>query len=91
MFGLCTGVQKGKKVFNLFKKKPKGTLVELAIDGMHCTSCSMNVDGELENLDGVYFAHTSYAKQKTVIDYDPTKTNLNAIKRVIIDLGYTLK
>lgn len=78
-------------MFEFFKKKPKGTVVELGIDGMHCTSCSMNVDGELENLDGVYSASTSYAKQKTVVEFDPTKTNLNAIKQVIAGLGYTIK
>lgn len=78
-------------MFDFLKKKPKGTVIELGIDGMHCTSCSMNVDGELENLDGIYSASTSYAKQKTVVEYDPAKTNLNAIKQVIVDLGYTIK
>ena len=78
-------------MFDFLKKKPKGTVAELGIDGMHCTSCSMNVDGELENLTGVFSASTSYAKQKTVVEYDPTQTNLKAIKKVITDLGYSLK
>ena len=38
----------------------------LKIKGMHCTSCAMNIDGELEDTKGVKEANTSYAKQKTI-------------------------
>ena len=78
-------------MLNLFKKKPQGNVAKISIDGMHCTSCSMTVDGELEELDGVIAAETSYAKQESIVEYDPQKTNLDKIKKVIKNLGYTVK
>ena len=52
-------------MFNLFKKAHSGQEVVLKIDGMHCTSCSLSIDGELEDLPGVISASTSYAKSIT--------------------------
>jgi copper chaperone CopZ len=75
-------------MFGLFKKKKQGKVVSFKIDGMHCTSCSMNVDGELEDLDGVFSATTSYAKQESVVEYDSTKVTPKHMKAVIEELGY---
>jgi len=77
-------------MFGLFKKKPQGEVVKIKIDGMHCSSCSMNVDGELEDLAGVISARTSYAKQVSTIEYDPEKVSLKQMKQVIKDLGYKI-
>jgi copper chaperone CopZ len=78
-------------MLNFFKQKPKGSILEFEIDGMHCTSCSMSVDGELEDLDGVYNASTSYAKQKCIVEYDPKKINTDKIKSTVENLGYKIK
>ena len=45
-------------------KKIQGSAVEFRIKGMHCAACSMNIDGALEELDGVIGATTSYAKEQ---------------------------
>jgi len=42
------------------------------IAGMHCTSCAMSIDWELEDVDGVRAAKTSYARARTEVTYDPT-------------------
>lgn len=55
---------------------------------MHCTSCSMNVDFELEDLEGVLEAKTQYAKQKSVVQFDPTKVTQEQMIAVITKLGY---
>jgi len=57
------------------------------IDGMHCTSCAMNIDGELEDL-GVTSSKTSYAKSQIEVSFDPDVVTEEAIKRTITDLGY---
>jgi Cu+-exporting ATPase len=75
-------------MFGFFKKKQQGEVVKIKIDGMHCTSCSMNVDGELEDLDGVFSATTSYAKQESIVEFDPSKVSLKQMRAVIVDLGY---
>lgn len=79
-------------MFNLFKKNTPqtGSTAELKIDGMHCTSCSLNIDGELEDTEGVLSAHTSYAKGVTTVKYQPEKVTLQKITKTIEKLGYTV-
>ena len=62
---------------------------KLKISGMHCTSCAMNIDGELEDTDGVKQANTSYAKALTEVEYDPGKLTLEKVVSTIKNAGYT--
>ena len=79
-------------MFNFLKtQQPQGTKTTFTIDGMHCTSCSMNIDGELEDTPGVISANTSYAKAQTVVEYDPEKVSKSELKKVIEGLEYTVK
>ncbi len=60
------------------------------IDGMHCTSCSMNIDFDLEDLDGVKSVKTSYAKQECEIEFDEAKITDEIIIQTIRKTGYTV-
>lgn len=62
--------------------------VLLKIHGMHCTSCAFNIDGELEDTEGVKEAKTSYAKQETEVMFDQEKVSLEKIQSIIKELGY---
>ncbi len=62
---------------------------KLKIVGMHCSSCAMNIDFDLEDLDGVNSAKTSYAKAETEIEYDNEKLQLEAILKQIQKTGYS--
>ncbi len=73
----------------LSKKTPKGDKVAFKIDGMHCTSCSLNIDGLLEDLPGVSTAETSYAQGVTKIMYQPDQISVPKLKKQIESLGYT--
>lgn len=64
------------------------TKQRLTIKGMHCGSCAMNIDEELEELDGVDEAQTSYRKQSTEIVFDEARINLDVIQEAIRRLGY---
>lgn len=77
-------------MLNIFKKKNDGQTVTFKIEGMHCTSCAMNIDGELEDTEGVISATTNYAKSKTVISYDPSKVTQDKLKQVIESLEYSV-
>ena len=77
-------------MFNLFKKKSAGSTVTLKLSGLHCTSCSLNIDSEIEDLPGVIATNTSYAKQESVIIYDPALTDPSHFKSVIEKLGYSV-
>lgn len=75
-------------MLHVFKKKPEGQELILKIEGMHCTSCAMNIDGALEDTEGVFNSETSYAKSKVKINFDPKKLTKTDLKKIIADLGY---
>ncbi len=75
----------------LRKKRPSSsntTTIKIKISGMHCTSCSMNIDGELEDVSGIVSANTKYANSISTITYHPSKIDQDRIKQIIVDLGY---
>jgi copper chaperone CopZ len=76
-------------MFNILKKKTVGQTVTFKIDGMHCTSCAMSIDGELEEIKGVISAETRYAQSQTSVIFDPAKTDITTIQTAIEALGYT--
>ncbi len=67
---------------NLIKKKFK-------IADMHCTSCAMNIDFDLEDIEGVKSASTSYAKQVCEVEFDSDKIDAKTITAQIKKTGYT--
>ena len=64
------------------------TKLKLKIDGMHCSSCAMNIDGELEDTEGIISSNTNYAKQHTEVEYDQDKINDKNIIEIIKRVGY---
>jgi len=65
------------------------TKKKFKITGMHCTSCAMNIDGELEDTEGVKESNTNYAKQETEVEFDEKKVSEEKIAKVIKSVGYT--
>ncbi len=63
--------------------------IKLKIDGMHCTSCAMNIDGELEDTEGVKQSSTNYAKQSTEVEFDEKKLDEKKVIEIIKSVGYT--
>lgn len=58
------------------------------ISGMHCTSCAMNIDGELEDSEKIISVSTSYPKQQAIVEYDPGIVSEDEIQRIIEKTGY---
>lgn len=58
------------------------------IKGMHCSSCAMNIDGELEDSDGVQKANTSYARGETEVEFDDAKVNEERLISIIRKIDY---
>ncbi|MFA5991505.1 MAG: cation transporter [Candidatus Doudnabacteria bacterium] len=63
-------------------------VLKIHINGMHCTSCSMNIDGELEDTAGIIKADTSYAKEQTMVEFDADKISPEKILEIIKATGY---
>lgn len=64
---------------NLITKKFK-------IVGMHCVSCAINIDFDLEDLNGVTTAKTNYAKQMCEVTYEE---NIISDKDIISQINKT--
>lgn len=59
------------------------------ITGMHCTSCAMTIDMDLEDMEGITNSNTSYTKAETEVEFDPEKVKEDQILEVIKKSGYT--
>lgn len=64
------------------------TTQTFSITGMHCTSCALNIDFDVEELKGVKESKTHYAKSQTTVTYDETLLSEEDILAVIKKLGY---
>lgn len=60
---------------------------KLKIEGMHCTSCALSIDFDLEDL-GVKSAKTSYARSETDVEFDEEKIRPQQIIDQIKKTGY---
>ncbi len=58
------------------------------IEGMHCSSCAMNIDGELEDTQGIRESNTNFAKSRTEVEFDPEKVTSDKIMTIIKSVGY---
>lgn len=59
------------------------------VDGMHCTSCALVIESDLE--DAGVQATCSYAKQTLAVEFDEGKTSEKTIKDVVTKAGYNIK
>ena len=61
---------------------------KLKIEGMHCTSCVMLIEGDLEDLGGVKSAKASLIKLECEVEFDEEKVNEQIIIQTIQKTGY---
>ncbi|MEI6042920.1 MAG: cation transporter [Chloroflexota bacterium] len=67
------------------------TKKKFQIEGMHCTSCALLIDEELEEVKGVRRSKTSYAKQISEIEYDEEEVSEAKLVELIAQVGYKVK
>jgi P-type Cu+ transporter len=60
----------------------------VSIRGMTCAACVRRVEMGLSNLPGVIKASVNFATEKALVEYDPSRLNLDGIVSEINDLGY---
>lgn len=65
--------------------------IKLKIDGMHCSSCAMSIDFDLEDLDGIVNSRTNYAKEECEIEFIEEKIKIEQILSQIKNTGYKAK
>jgi copper chaperone CopZ len=56
------------------------------IDGMHCTSCALLIESDLE--DAGVKAVCNYARQTLTVEFDEKKITEEKIRDVVVKTGY---
>lgn len=62
--------------------------ISVKISGMHCASCSANIENALRGASGVSSANVNFASEKAAIGYDDQKIDSEKIKKIIEKAGY---
>lgn len=65
--------------------------VKFTIAGMTCESCEEHVNHELSQVNGVLAYKTSYASKSSLVTFDKSKVDVQAIESAINKTGYTVK
>ncbi len=71
-----------------FRKSGK---VEFPVIGMNCGGCAKKVKRHLEEVDGVVNAEVSHETSDAVVEYDPSKTDVDTLKAVVTGLEYKVE
>lgn len=63
-------------------------MVKLRTGGMHCPSCSMLIEMNVGDLEGVDSVESDYTTGTTEVAYDPEVVDVERIKEEIRSSGY---
>ena len=64
--------------------------VTLKIEGMHCASCTMNVENFLIRLDGIFDVKADLTTNTAFVRYDKSKVTIDDMEEIIEKLGFKL-
>lgn len=67
---------------------PDTAIVRLLTTGLHCQSCSMLVQMELEDLGGVESAVSDFRTGMTDVVYDPASVTVDDLIAAVVRAGY---
>ncbi len=62
----------------------------LSIEGMHCASCAMGLEGTFKNAEGVIEASVNLATEKAHVKYDRKKINHAGLIELVKSAGYSV-
>ncbi len=62
--------------------------ITIPIEGMHCASCVLRVEGALEKVPGVADAAVNLATERATVDFDPKATALADLYHAVEEAGY---
>jgi copper chaperone CopZ len=62
--------------------------LKIKTTGMHCQSCSMLIQMNLEDLEGVQSAHADVASGMTEVTYDPDAVAVDDLVGAVVAAGY---
>ena len=78
-----------KKV--IFIDKANLETATISVNGMTCTACETHINHAINEIEGVVNAKSSYKNGNTLVEFDKSKTSIEAIKNTINKTGYSVK
>ncbi len=70
----------------------QGTVkASIHVGGMSCATCASTIEKALVETQGVARANVSFASEKVLVEYDPSKVALAGIAKTIDRLGYSTR
>jgi copper chaperone CopZ len=58
------------------------------VPDMHCSNCSMKLEGIEDELEGIKEINASYHKQQMIVEFDETKVSEEQIIAAVKKKGY---
>jgi P-type Cu+ transporter len=62
--------------------------VTLPVTGMTCANCALNIERNVNKLDGVKGANVNFATEQAGVEYDPERIQIQDLVKKIQDAGY---
>lgn len=61
---------------------------EIKVSGMSCASCAINIEKNLNEVEGVDEARVNLGTERATVEYNPDKVKLQELEKTIEDVGY---
>lgn len=65
--------------------------VFINVTGMKCGGCENTINNTLAAIDGVLSVNASHKDKQVEVEFEPEKTDLDAIEDAIINAGFTVE
>ncbi len=62
----------------------------IQMEELVCPMCAQKIESALQKAPGVTSASVLYNASKAKVEFDEETTNLDALKKIITDLGYVV-
>ncbi|NOX88542.1 MAG: heavy metal translocating P-type ATPase [Calditrichaeota bacterium] len=80
---------KAEKPETTYRKSADGVeRLQIPIVGMHCASCTLTIEKEIEKLPGIKRAVVNYSTENAYVEFLPDKVNVDEILKAIKKAGY---
>lgn len=63
----------------------------LKVTGMHCASCAINIQNQINKHEGVQHCEVNIGNEKAIIEYNPEVVSLEELNQQIVPLGYSFE
>ena len=65
--------------------------VTIKVSGMKCGGCENTVNSRLSGIDGILSVAASHQNKLVVVEYDPSKIDLDEIEDTITEAGFSVE